>query len=244
MTEDTKFDHEKASFFSIVCYGIHSKLNSWIKNEFEKCIGQKPISFYEYFLTTPITKEQARKKRVSGELQAYSPFLYRILNEREWIPEMGSMRQDKGGRADEDEWKKIDMVNSSFKTLKEFWTPDGKGIAMADVKDMPIMNELVKEWGKKNTNHIPIYDKPISRKRLVVLMNDALEGARENLEKWLPFVQEYSLVVLPWLRCQKRNNFSKKLELFLLDGVPLPLSIPCNTDRRQESNPVVVYSLQ
>lgn len=197
MTEETKFDREKASFFSIVCYGIHSKLNSWIKNEFEKCIGQKPIAFYEYFLNTPITKERAIEQE--REEKAYAPYLFRILNERDWIPEMRSMKKVH-------KWEDIDMVNSSFESLREFWAEDGKGLAMAEVKEMPILKDLISLWGKSEES-IESINKCYKRMELEGFLNDSLEKSKTNLGKWLPFIQEYSLVVLPWLRCPSKSNF-------------------------------------
>lgn len=214
MTENAKFDCEKASFFSIVCYGIHSKLNSWIKNEFEKCIGQKPISFYEYFLDTPITKEQARK--LERDEKAYSPFLFRILNERGWIPKMSSMKS--GAK----KWQDIHMDNNSFDTLKKFWAPDDtKGIAMANAKDMPVMKQLINEWGgikvvykkgekyeQDDTSGVVSGVIPLNRNDLVRYMNSALCGTEEDFQERLPFIQEYSLVVLPWLRCERQKKFN------------------------------------
>ncbi|MBA7615690.1 hypothetical protein ES703_22975 [subsurface metagenome] len=197
MTENTEFNREKASFFSIVCYGIHSKLNSWIKNEFGKCIKQKPIAFYEYFLTTPITKQQS----IDG-LKAYAPYLFRILNEREWIPEMGSMKSSANA------WEDIKMVNSYFDSLKKFWALDGKGMAMADVHKMPVLSELVGEWKKLDTPDIVSDNILITKSELEILLNQALAGAKINFKEWLPFIQEYSLVVLPWLRCPSKENFN------------------------------------
>lgn len=212
---ETPYDSEKASFFSLVCYGIHSKLNGWIRHEFEKCIGQKPVAFYEYFLATPITKQQAQGKLDS--VKAFAPFLFRILNERDFIPKMSSAISAKG-------WQDISMVNSSFESLREFWTPDGqKGVAAAEVGKMPVMKQLIERWGsgKKETEEgldgvefeedgdsgIVGSTTTLSRDKLVFYMNDALFNLNKKDNDWFPLVQEYSLVVLPWLRCKDQKKF-------------------------------------
>jgi len=212
MNEDIMNDmREKAAFFSIVCYGIHSKLNNWVKKEFEKCIGQKPVAFYEYFLASPITKNKQSK----NGLQAYAPFLFRILNDREWIPDMREMMPDEKKPAPT--WKNIKMVNNSFGAIKKFWAPGNKGIPLANVKNMPILNEIIKSWKKKIKNPkyslddatgVVIGDIVYRQKTLQKFLDEALNVTKENFQYMLPFIQEYSLVVLPWLQCPSIRNYN------------------------------------
>lgn len=199
---------EKASFFSIVGYGLHSKINNWLKEFFGREFETKSVSFYEYFLT----EARIRGKRDETTC-GYAPFLLRILSEREFVPILGSaIRATK--------WEEISLTVSSFAALKDFWAYNNiKGIKFSDSNNTMILKEVLESWeGKKDligNNFWLGYDDDKGivsgefRFPLDYFRNEYLVRIQSYPEEDQIFLlQEYSLIILPWLNCKDIDSLN------------------------------------
>ena len=121
--DDIQSLKEKAQFFSIVAYGIHSRFDKWLKEKLLSEFDLKSMFMYEYFTTKPLI--------VGEEITAqtgFSPFLLRIINQERFLKDLNSISEIT-------QWNQIRSIVSNFSNLKDFWC-GRSSISLANIKSV------------------------------------------------------------------------------------------------------------
>jgi hypothetical protein len=212
MSSDIQELKEKAQFFSIVAYGIHSMFDRWLNRKMLSKFDLKSMFMYEYFTLKPIISSEEIDTQ-----KGFAPFLLRIINQKRFLKKIESIPEISS-------WNQIGSVISNFSNLKDFW--HGKtGINLADIRSTKVMNRVFEKWrsrgpekteGGEGYSFELEYDKETNLAMgnfcfpLDYLKNNYLDfiGAIDDEETKNFAFQEYLTTILPWLYCNDIKNLN------------------------------------
>ncbi len=197
---------EKERMLSIVAYGCHNKIHKEICKRLEEKHNLKTIFFYEYFMTSPMLKNNYEGKKV----RFFAPFLERVLFEMDFIPK--SIKYDEIVKYGKIHSEAIDFTPKTEKNKKAFW---GEGVVAYDfLKTAAIGKSLYESWYKGEEFDIK---KPEMQINIKLNKNKGISSATAKLSTQFlktqylidigkhgedkgALMKEYILVVYPWLR--------------------------------------------
>ena len=207
--DDIQSLKEKAQFFSIIAYGIHSRFDKWLKEKLLSEFDLKSMFMYEYFTMKPlIVGEEITAQTV------FSPFLLRIINQERFLKDLNSISEII-------QWDQIGSTVSNFSNLKDFWC-DRSGISLANVKSSIIMKSIFQKWCLRESEEGKDYLfwlKHDEKTNLIMgnfcfpleyLRNAYLNylTTLDNEETKNSLFKEYLAVILPWLYCNDIQNLN------------------------------------
>lgn len=212
MSNDIQDLKEKAQFFSIVAYGIHSMFDRWLNREMLSRFDLKSMFMYEYFTLKPIlSNEEINTQKI------FAPFLLRIINQERFLRKIKDISEVSS-------WDQIGSVISDFSNVKDFW--HGKtGINLADIRTTMVMKKLFEKWQSKDSEKTEErgdysfelgYDKETNLAMgnfcfpLDYLKKNYLDFFRaiDDEETKNSFLQEHLTTILPWLYCNDIKNLN------------------------------------
>ena len=190
-------DDSRRNFLSIVAYGIHSKYQKDLKQKIEEEFRMKSVFVYEYFLETCVRGQEIK------EISGFLPFLLRILNEQNFLPEITN---DMPKNSEE-----IKFTPFNFENLCKFWDFEYKG-AIDYLEDTDVSKHIFNSWNERRDIHDTNYWVEYDKNTGIALGNFTLniEYLREeyllkiaklNKVSRIGALKEYMTVVYPWLLC-------------------------------------------